>query len=267
MKYKLGFIGAGNMAEAIMSSAISADVLQAGQIIASDLSEEKRSALHNKLGVTMTPANSEVITQSEQVLLAIKPQQMQAVANDLAKHVLDSQIIISIMAGITTQKLAGAIGKKARIVRVMPNTPVMVGAGMAGIALSSAAKKGDDDLAMKLFSAGGKAVRVSEDKLDAITAVSGSGPAYLFYLAQAMQKAADELGLTEHSALLVEQTVLGAAKLLVESKDTAEILCQKVKSPGGTTQAALEVLDEKNVSSAVVQAIKAASARSVELGK
>lgn len=265
MPYTLGFIGAGNMAEAIAAAAIRADVLRADQMIAADPNPDRR-AVFEKRGIATTDDNVQVMAAGEQLLLAVKPQMMGAVAAELGSHLRDEQIVISIMAGITTEKLAKAVGKAARVVRVMPNTPVMVGWGMAGIALGREAKRGDDDLAFRLFSAAGKAIRVDEAKLDAVTAVSGSGPAYLFYLAEAMEQAAMEMGLEEHGPTLVAQTLVGASHLLDQSDDTASELRRKVTSPGGTTEAAINRLDHAKVHDAIVQALRAAQARSYELG-
>jgi pyrroline-5-carboxylate reductase len=149
----------------------------------------------------------------------------------------------------------------------MPNTPLMSGFGMAGVSLSKSAQPGDEALTMKLFSAGGKAIVVDESKLDAITAVSGSGPAYVFYLAEAMEKAARDLGLGEDANLLVRQTILGAANLLVDSNEPPAELRRKVTSPGGTTEAAIKHLDGNKSTDVVINAIKAAEKRSKELGQ
>jgi pyrroline-5-carboxylate reductase len=145
-------------------------------------------------------------------MLAIKPQVLPQLAGELAMHGRDDQVLISIMAGIGTNKLGDVIGKPVRAVRVMPNTPMMVGLGMSGLAVGEHAKPGDEALALKLFGAAGKVVRVEEKLIDAVTAVSGSGPAYVYYLAEAMEKAAGELGLGEHARLFVSQTLLGAAR-------------------------------------------------------
>lgn len=266
MVHKLGFIGAGNMAEAIARAAIDHGVLKAGEIIASDPTPARRE-LFASLGIAVG-SNEEVIRQSGQVLLAVKPQVMADAAADLGRFGTAEQVVISIMAGVTTAKLAAAIGRATRIVRVMPNTPMMVGLGMAGVCTGPDAQPGDDDLAMRLFSAGGsKAIRVKESDLDAITAVSGSGPAYVFYLAEAMEKAAAELGLKDDARLLVSQTILGAAQLLATSADTPAELRRKVTSPGGTTEAAIRHLEGNKSIDVVVNAIKAAQKRSVELGK
>lgn len=266
MSYTLGFLGAGNMAEAIARAAIDKAIVTPGAMIASDPSPERR-AVFQAMGIKTTADNAGVISEAEQLLLAVKPQVMEAAASDIAAHGNDDQILISIMAGIGSAKLCAAIGKPRRVVRVMPNTPLMAGAGMAGIALGAHAREGDDALAMSIFSAAGEAVSVDEDAIDAITAISGSGPAYVFYLAEAMQEAAAQLGLGAHAGLLVEQTIFGAAKLLKQSADTPAELRRKVTSPGGTTEAAINHMESNAVRDAIVSAIKAAHARSIELGK
>lgn len=266
MSYQLGFIGAGNMAEAIAKAAIEQAVLAPGQMTTADPLEARR-AVFASMGVVVAPTNAELITHSKQVLLAVKPQAMAQVAADLAAHGREDQVVISIMAGIPSGKLAEAIGRPARIVRVMPNTPLVVGCGMAGIARGGHAPAGDEDLAIRLFSAGqSQAIRVDESVLDAITALSGSGPAYLFYLAEAMQRAASDLGLAEHASLLVGQTLLGAAQLLSTSAQTPAELRRKVTSPGGTTEAAIRHMDGNRAMDVIVNAIKAAHERSTQLG-
>ena len=266
MRYALGLIGAGNMAEAIARAAIDSGTLSPDDLIAADPTPQRREVFAS-LGIAVTEDNAEVITQSAQVLLAVKPQVMPRTGGDLSKNLTDEQVVISIMAGITTGKIAAAIGRASRLVRVMPNTPMMVGCGMAGIALGRHAEPGDDDLAMRLFSAGGsRAIRVDESQLDAITAVSGSGPAYVFYLAEAMEKAAADLGLGEHGRQLVSQTILGAARLLSESDDGPAELRRKVTSPGGTTEAAIRHLDAHQVKTVIANAVAEAERRSRELG-
>ncbi len=266
MHYDLGFIGAGNMAEAIVRAAIEQKVLAPQRIIAADVSEARRDAFA-ALGVTTTAINGEVITGAEQVLLAVKPQSLAGLAGDLAKLDVQRQVVISIMAGISSAKLEAVAGKPLRIIRVMPNTPLMVGAGMAGIAPGEHAHEGDERLALRLFEAGGKAVRVEEAAIDAITAVSGSGPAYVFYLAEAMENAAAQLGLAAEARTLVSQTILGAAQLLAQSPDSPAELRRKVTSPGGTTEAAIKHLDGNSTTAVLVNAIKAAHQRAAELGK
>ncbi len=276
MKYQLGFLGAGGMAEAIAIAAIRKGVLTPGQMIASDPSEARRQ-IFNNLGVATATENRLVIHQSAQVLIAVKPQVMKQAAADLAVTGRADQVIISIMAGISTAKLVaeitaspgapGTSGKPApRVIRVMPNTPLKVGKGMAAICLGGAAQAGDETLAMELFGAGGEVVTVEEDKMDAVTAVSGSGPAYIFYVAEAMERAARELGLEALAPMLVRQTILGAATLLAESSHTPADERRVVTSPGGTTEAAIKHLDGNKTIDVFVNAIKAAEKRGRELG-
>ncbi|NBC11181.1 MAG: pyrroline-5-carboxylate reductase [Planctomycetes bacterium] len=264
--YQLAFIGAGNMAEAIARAAIDHLVFDPAQLVAADPSPQRRQVFLD-LGVAVTDSNAEAIDQAASVLLAVKPQVMADAARDLAYHGRPDQVVITILAGITCAKLGGAIGRPARLVRVMPNTPMMIGRGMAGIALGPEARPGDDALALRLFSAGSsQAIRVEEDQLDAITAVSGSGPAYLFYLAEAMEQAAADLGLADHAQTLVTQTLLGATELLAQSRDPAATLRRKVMSPGGTTEAACQHLDGQQVKQAIIDALAAAERRSKALG-
>ena len=218
MNYQLGFIGGGNMAEAISRAAIGSGVVGAKAIIVADPSGPRR-AVFDAMGVATTDHNTQVIEQAEQIVLAVKPQMFLTVAPELRGVVFDKQIIVSIMAGFSTQRIASAIGGPVRVIRVMPNTPLMVGAGMAGVALGEHAQAGDEDLTLRLLGAAGKAIVVHESLIDAVTAVSGSGPAYVFYLAEAMADAAHQMGLDEHTDVLVRQTILGAAKLLAESPD------------------------------------------------
>lgn len=270
MAYELGFLGAGNMAEAIAKAAIDKGVLPAEAMIASDPSDARRE-IFARLGVRAVTTNAEVIKESRQILVAVKPQVMTQAAGDLASHATADQVLISIMAGVTTTKLADTIasagGRVNRIVRVMPNTPLMIGYGMAGISLGRQTRPGDETLTMKLFSAGGQAIMVEEEKLDAITAVSGSGPAYVFYLAEAMERAANELGLAGQASLLVRQTILGAAHLLTASGESPADLRRKVTSPGGTTEAATRHMDGNKSIDVIVNAIKSAEKRSRELGR
>ena len=266
MKYKLGLIGAGNMAEAVAKAAIEQGLVTADKIIASDTNPERRD-LFASLGINVTEDNDLIVTEARQIMLAVKPQVFPDVAGLLGKVDAQRQIIISIMAGITTAKIEELAGQPLRVIRVMPNTPMMVMQGMAGVACGESCQPGDDAFAMQLFGAVGKAVSVSESDIDAITAISGSGPAYIFYLAEAMEEAAKQMGLGDDGAVLAQQTILGAALLLGRSPDTAGELRRKVTSPGGTTQAALEYMEQHNVRQAITDGILKAQARSIELGK
>ncbi|MFK7788527.1 MAG: pyrroline-5-carboxylate reductase [Phycisphaeraceae bacterium] len=264
MQYRLGIIGCGNMAQAIAGGAIKRGVLDPKDIIASDPSDTNRDVF-TQWGCATTAENSDVVQQADQILLAVKPQIFVQVGPQLSSCT-DDQILISIMAGLSSEKIASLAGKPCRIVRVMPNTPALVGEGMAGIALGGSAKQGDDALAKQLFAAVGKIVELDEPMIDAINAISGSGPAYLFYLAEAMERAAIDLGLGDHARQIVAQTLMGSGKLLAESGEDPAELRRKVTSPGGTTLAASNCLDAKQVHSSIIEAINAAFARAKELG-
>lgn len=270
-RYDLAIIGAGNMAEAIVRGAITADVFAPRHVIAADPSEERRKVFES-LGITTTGNNLAAVTEAERVLLAVKPQTLGKLGETLGHIDARSQCVISIMAGLRIAKLAEAMGRSSdsagRIVRIMPNTPLLVGAGMSAIASGGEATEADVRFADRLVAGAGAVVHVEESKMDAVTAVSGSGPAYLFYLAEAMTHAATDLGLdVEQATLLMNQTIVGAAALLRESPDDAGELRRKVTSPGGTTEAALNHLDAEHVREAIEKAIAAAAARSEELGK
>ena len=270
-KYQLGFIGAGNMAEAIARSAIESGVVDAHEILAADLAQP-RLEIFQAMQAKTAESSGDVAEKSEYVMLAFKPQGMADALPPIADRFHEGQIVISIMAGISSQAIADTIknagGPAVKVVRVMPNTPIMVGKGMAGIALGAGTEHGDDEFAMQIFSAGDNlAVRVSEEQLHDITAVSGSGPAYVFFVAEAMQKAADKLGLGPISEKLVAQTLLGAASLLSESDDNAAELRRKVTSPKGTTEAAINSMDAAGLTEAIANGMTACRKRSVELSK
>ena len=268
MSYRLGILGGGNMAEAIVRGALATDAFDADDFIVSD-PDSARRALFEELGLAVTDNNGEVIGQTERVLLAVKPQTLEKITDDLKKIDGEGQGVLSIMAGVSTAKLAEAMGQEeARLVRVMPNTPLLVGKGMAAIARGPHATEADETFALELFRGAGEAVVVAEKSMDAVTAVSGSGPAYAFYLAEAMVDAATELGLAEQLAeQLVRQTLLGAATLLHQSDETAAELRRRVTSPGGTTEAAIERLDDDKAHDTIVAALQRAAERSAELGQ
>lgn len=264
MSYTLGFIGCGNMAQAIAHAAIRQGVVPAGQIIASNPSAPKRE-LFASWGCDTTDENSAVIRGAKQVVLGVKPQVFPAIAPTLKHDLTDEHVLISVMAGLSGERIAGLIARPCRVVRAMPNTPLLVGRGVTGVARCENAEPGDETLAMKLFAAGGLAVPVREDQINAIAAVSGSGPAYIFLLAEAMQRGAAELGLGEHAEALVTQTLLGAAELLADSDDDAPTLRRKVTSPKGTTEAAIKVMEAAGLPDTIIEAMKANVVRSEEL--
>jgi len=270
MSYHLGIIGAGNMAEAIVRGVLRGKVLAPGQIIAADVSPARRELFASELGVTAVPTNAEVLQQKPRcLLLSVKPQQMAGVLHELSPELPVDTLIISIAAGISASFIAEHLGSRAawHVIRTMPNTPMLVGQGMVAIARGGNATVDDVAQARQLFECAAKVVEVSETLIDAVTAVSGSGPAYVFYLVEQMIQAGVELGLSPQDArTLAVQTVTGAAAMLASSSDSPAELRRKVTSPGGTTQAAITHLDAKGVAPAIIEAMKAAARRSKELG-
>jgi pyrroline-5-carboxylate reductase len=262
----LAFIGAGNMSEALIRGLLAAKAVSPRQLIATDVRAERREFFEKTFGVLVTADNGEAARAADIVVLAVKPQQMSEVLAGLRQHLTNSKLVVSIAAGVTTSRIERDLGSGMRVVRVMPNTPALIGAGAAALAKGQSAT--DDDLATAetILGAVGITARIEEKLLDAVTALSGSGPAYIFYITEAMIKAGVEAGLPEDMAKkLALQTVLGAARLMSEGGDPPDVLRKNVTSPGGTTEAALKLMTDKKLVDIFVEAIKAAARRSQEL--
>lgn len=268
-QYKLAVLGAGNMAEGILGGALDKGVVRPEQVCASDPVEPRRQLFEEKFAVRVTPDNAQAAEGANVVLLSVKPQTFHAEAANLAKGVCKDCCIISIMAGIPISVIEERLGGQARVVRVMPNLPIRVGAGVAGVCRGRYATDDDMAFAMQLFEAGGKAIELRDEGLiDAVTAVSGSGPAYFYYFVEAMAEAGVQLGLTREQALvLAEYTCLGAGRMMVETGEDPGVLRQKVSSKGGTTLAALEVMDAGGIKEKIQAAVVRAFERARELAK
>ena len=234
---------------------------------ASDPSEERRKLLA-AAGINVFESNAEAISGADVILIAVKPQVVQAVVRELAEVVREQQLVISIAAGVPISALQLWVGKAVGIIRCMPNTPALKGAGMTGMYQNDLVTDGQSKLGESILSAAGEILWLeSEAQLDAVTAISGSGPAYYFYLTEALISAGQELGLSAAtSEFLARQTAHGASVMLRESSETASTLRVQVTSPGGTTEAALNSLQEHGVADAINRAVKAAANRSAELG-
>lgn len=256
-------IGAGNMGQAILRGALAADVLKPAQTLVIDVDGERRAAFE-QLGCR-TSGDPAAVADADAILLAVKPQSYPSVAMTIGRLPRPA-LVISVMAGIRSETIRADLGETARIVRVMPNTPAQVGAGMSAIALGAGARPGDDELALRLFSSIGETLRLDESMMDAVTAVCGSGPAYAFLLAESMERGAVALGFSEAEArLLVSQTLLGAATLLRRSGESPAALREAVTSRGGTTAAALDVMNGAGFVETVTRAMRAAADRAAAL--
>lgn len=271
--YDLGIIGAGNMAEAIARGVIRAALLRPDQIVAADVVPARRRLFFEQLGIRAVEANDEAAKYARTLLLSVKPQQMADVLSSVGGAMRSDALVISIAAGTSTafieQNLGARSGAPApRVVRAMPNTPMLVGEGTTAIAPGANATADDLGKARRIFESAGAVVEVSESLLDAVTALSGSGPAYFFYLAEHMIAAGIQMGLSpEHARLLVTRTALGAAKMLTESPDAPQELRRKVTSPGGTTEAAIRHMESRQLPDVVKEAIFNAQQRGKELRK
>ena len=274
---KLGFIGGGNMAEALAHGLIQHKVFKPAEIIVSDVAPERRRKLARALKVATTDDNTEVLRESAAILLAVKPQTIDDVMAELAAELAKAskktagkgKLFISIAAGITIERLTRGLGKRARVIRVMPNAPAMVGHGMAAMVRARGVSPADEAFALKIFNAVGDAVALKDEKLlDVVTALSGSGPAYVYLFAKAMADAAVSEGIPRELAIrMALKTIRGAEHLMRESKREVADLIRAVASPGGTTEAALRRFAENGFSDIVASALHAASDRSRELGR
>jgi len=267
--FELGILGAGNMAEAIARGVISRGLLKPNQIFASDPVEARRELFARQLQIHCVDDNSAVARQSRMLLLSTKPYQMKEALQPVGWVMNPETLVISIAAGVTSRAIAEALGagKRWRIVRTMPNTPMLVGEGIVGIAAGVGATAKDVEDARRIFEAAAEVIEVSEEQLDAVTALSGSGPAYVYFLVEAMIRAGVEMGLSpKHAHRLAVKTAIGSGKLLAATTDSPAELRRKVTTPGGTTHAAITHMEQQKLSQIVIDALKAAQRRSKELG-
>lgn len=262
----IAIIGSGNMGEALIRGLLATGVVAPHQIIATDLHAERREHIERKLGVAAVADNSVAVEPADIVVLAVKPQQMSEALSSFRHEMSAQKVIITIAAGITTTRIEQEMEGEPRVVRVMPNTPAQVCEGAAALCKGRYATDDDLVIAEAVLGAVGVTVRTDESMLDAVTALSGTGPAYVFLVAETMIKAGVELGLShELSKTLAVQTVLGAARLMMANGEEPEALRHRVTSRGGTTEAALKVMGEGKLVEVFTQAIKAAARRSGEL--
>ncbi len=263
---KIGFIGGGNMAEALIKG-LHAGGVPAGEITVAEPVAERRDFLTEVYGVVTATDNRVVAQGCDIIVLAIKPQVAPHVLAGLAPNLTPGQRLISIMAGVKTTAIEAAVPDGVRVVRVMPNTPALVLEGATAIAPGASADSDDVHLARRIFELVGKTYQVEEKLMDAVTGLSGSGPAYVLSFIEALADAGVKNGLPRDVAAgLAAQTVFGTARLLLDTREHPAVLRDKVTSPGGTTIAGLHVLEREGFGGTVMNAVDTATARSKELG-
>ena len=264
---KISFIGGGNMATALIAGLVG-KVPQPGDIHVVDPNPDALNKLHTQYGVSTAPVIDNAVAKSEIVVLAVKPQQMRDVAASLAPHLVKQPLLLSIAAGIRSADLSRWLDGHAAIVRAMPNTPALIKKGITGMVAMAAVSADQKELADEVMRAVGDTLWLDdESQIDAVTAVSGSGPAYVFFFLEAMQQAATEMGLApQEGKQLALATFMGAARLAAQSDEELDVLRQRVTSKGGTTHAAITSMEEAGVKGAIIEAMKAAQARARELG-
>lgn len=266
-KVRFAFIGGGNMAEALIKGLLNAGV-PAQHVTATDVLPARCTYMHTTYGVNATSENAQAVYDNDVVVLAVKPQVMSTVLADIAPAVDQNTLVISIAAGITLQSLQQALGEGRRVIRVMPNTPALVQAGAAGISPGQAATPQDVALVEQMFNAVGRAVVVSDDLMDVVTGLSGSGPAFIFAVIEGLSDGGVLMGLSRQTAtLLAAQTVLGAAKMVLETGKHPGELKDMVTSPAGTTIAGIQALESGGLRGLMMETVRRATERSEALGR
>ena len=265
---RFAFIGGGNMGEALIKGLLSSLGVKPQHIIATDVVPERRAYMQTTYGITASADNKHAVQESTVVILAVKPQIMPSILEEIAPVVNSEKLVISIAAGITLQTLQRALGDSHRVVRVMPNTPALVLAGAAGISPGQAATAQDIALVERMFNAVGRAMVVSDDLMDVVTGLSGSGPAFIFALIEGLSDGGVLMGLARPTAtLLAAQTVLGAAKMVLETGKHPGELKDMVTSPAGTTIAGMQALESGGLRGLMMEAVRRATERSAALGR
>jgi pyrroline-5-carboxylate reductase len=267
LRERIGFIGAGQMAAALGQGLIKAGLASAETIMAADPLPEARERFATATGSSTTESNAQVVDGTDVIVLAVKPQQIAGVLEELRGKVGTDKLLVSIAAGIRLAVLAEGLGKQMRLVRVMPNTPCLVGQGASAFCLGPAATAEDADLVKQLLGAAGITFQVDEKLIDAVTGLSGSGPAFVYMMIEALSDGGVRMGLPRPVAtVLAAQTLRGAAEMVLSTGEHPGVLKDKVTSPGGTTIAGVQALEEGGLRAALMAAVQAATERSLQLG-
>ena len=264
----IGIIGCGNMGEAIANGIISSNVIAGRNLYLYDIDKEKSNYLKDRLHANVTSSNEELVNDCSTILIAVKPQDIKDLLGGIG-HLLDSsKFLISIAAGVTIKKIIGSLQEEVRIARVMPNIAALENQSISALCYNDYINPEDKDLAEKIFVSIGDIVEVEEAQMDAVTAISGSGPAYFFYLTEILEKCAIDMGIDKNKArLLAIKTFFGSATLLKNSDLSTEALRKRVTSKGGTTEAAFKVFQDKKLGKILQEGIKQAKERAKELSE
>ncbi|GGB43308.1 pyrroline-5-carboxylate reductase [Lentibacillus populi] len=269
MVEKICFVGAGSMAESIISGILHNQFLMSSQIVATNKNNRERlDGLQHRYDIDVTTDRKYAIDGADIIMLATKPYDIVDAINQVKSHVKPNQLIISVVAGIATGFISERLGENVPVVRAMPNTSASIGFSATAITAGENAGAADLELAESLFKTIGLTTIVDEGDMHTVTGISGSGPAYFYYLVEAMEKAALKAGLDNAVAIqLITQTIIGAGEMLKHSGDPASVLREKITSPGGTTQAAIETLEANDFQQTVMDCVESARKRSIELGE
>jgi pyrroline-5-carboxylate reductase len=264
----IGFIGAGNMAEALIKGILAAKLVRPGDIIGSEPRRERCEELATRYGIRTTMSNVTAVQATDLVFLSVKPQIIDKICIEIGPHLSRDALVVSVAAGTPAAAIEAILPPGTRVVRTMPNTPALIGAGATAIAPGAHATEADLEITRRVFEAVGLALVLDESQLDAVTGLSGSGPAYVFLIIEALSDAGVKMGLSRYNAqALAAQTVLGSAKLLIETGEHPGRLKDMVTSPGGTAIAGLHTLEAGGLRTTLINAVQSATERSRALGE
>lgn len=264
---KVGFIGCGHMASAIIKGVLDSNFLDNSQIMASEVSAEFAAKKHSELGIEVVTDNKILCENSDVIILATKPNYIQEVLGEIKEILTEDKLVVSIAAGVSTKKIEDAIGKEVAIVRVMPNGPAVILEGMSGIVRGKFAKDEDVEFVQEFLSNIGKCIVVEEAQIDILTAISGSGPAFFYKIINEMARSGEKLGLEYEKALiLAAQTAIGSAKLMLESDSTPEELIEKISTKGGCTEVGVDFMNAQKTDELFYDLIKKTADKAHVLG-
>ncbi|WP_085993773.1 pyrroline-5-carboxylate reductase [Oceanobacillus senegalensis] len=269
MKKRIAFLGAGSIAEAIISGLVKAEIVPNEHIYVTNRSNIKRlEEMENRYEIVSMEDKEKAVNSADIVVLAMKPYDLHDSLQELKSYITENKLIISILAGVSTEAITKELAVNSPVVRVMPNTSAMIGHSATALAKGEYADEEHLKLAETLFNTIGTTTIVDEKDMHAVTAISGSGPAYFYYMVEAMERAAIEAGMDQDIAKqLITQTVIGAGAMLQQSGEPADVLRKKITSPNGTTEAGIHVLEENHMHKILMQCVKSAKERSEELGE